>query len=223
LLPSCKLFAAQLHAVVEGSSWVLRAGSRAYTLAYFGYALPLPLAAHLPLQLLAIAVNALHSEACSLPALDNPLMAGRIRAFHQFTASSLPLAGCSNPQFPLGSPSVQCAAVLNAARLFFGLLLPTYVAARQAAPEWRQQAGRRVAEAGQHSGRGAGAGPAAGSGWGPAAVPSEFNAQLAAWLLENVFVAGAAPELQLIVWTILAALCWMVGFVLALSVEALPS
>lgn len=158
-----------------------------------------------------------------LQALDNLLMAGRIRAFHQFTASSLPLAGCSNPEFPLGSPSVQCAAVLNAARLFFGLLLPTYVAARQAAPEWRQQAGRRVAEAGQHSGRGAGAGPAAGSGWGPAAVPSEFNAQLAAWLLENVFVARAAPELQLIVWTILAALCWMVGFVLALAVEALPS
>lgn len=143
-------------------------------------------------------------------------MAGRIRAFHQLTASSLPLAGCSHPGFPLGSPSVQCAAVLNAARLFFGLLLPTYVVAWQASSKTRRQGGRGTLDPGQPGGGGADS-----AGGDPAAVRGEFNARLGSWLLDNVFGGDTLLEQQLLVWSILAALCWLLGYVLAVGVATL--
>lgn len=103
---------------------------------------------------------------------------------------------------------MQCVAALSTLCLFVGWLLPTFCALRR-----RHQAALRrpatLAPAGADN-PADGFDPPAQSRWNMGAD------RMAAWVMENVFLAGAPHELSLLAWWVLAGFSWMAGGLIAL-------
>ena len=186
---------------------------------YFGTVIQPSIAMHLVMQTLCVAL-ALHParHACAMPVsgvsrgssagiedvvcqylfrlpwlqlLDNASMEASIRSFHSVMA--VPLLHILPAGWPEGGRHRQCVAAMDFLSIFLGWLVPTYFVVRSQCHTTADAGSSRQEQAeGQ-----------------PARRPTA-----AAWALENVFLDGAPPMLQLIAWCILAAMCWLIASVL---------